>query len=43
VLLMVERSLVGDVEVGVSGYTWELVDLFRIFGMGLMLKNVGLS
>ena len=40
---MVERSFVGNVEVGIFGFTWELVDLFQIFGMGLMLENVGLS
>ena len=40
---MVERSLLGDVEVGVSDYIWELVDSFQFFGMGLLLENVGLS
>ena len=42
-LLMVERSLVGEGEVGVFGFTWELVESFLIFGMGLMFENVGLS
>ena len=33
----------GVIKVGVPGYIWELVDLFQIFGMSLILENVGLS
>ena len=40
---MAEQSLVGDVEVGVFGFTWELVNVFQIFGRGLMMENIGLS
>ena len=43
VILVSEQSLKGDVGVGVFGFTWGLVDLFWIFGRGLMFENVGLS
>ena len=42
-LLMVDQSFLGDVEVGAVGFTWELVHMFQIFGRGLILENLGLS
>ena len=42
-LLMIEQSLVEDVEVDIIGFTWELVHALKFVGRCLMLDNRGLS